>query len=51
MFELVGQVMKLYLVEVCQVCDFIPQVGHDLLVLLEDIFTPLALKKECQAKL
>ena len=27
------------------------QVGHDLLVLLEDIFTPLALKKESQAKL
>ena len=31
------------LVEICQLGNLIPQVGHDLLVLLEDVLAPLAL--------
>jgi len=31
------------LVEICQFGDLIPQVCHDLLVLLEDVLTPLSL--------
>ena len=33
----------LYLVEVSQLGDLVPQVGHDLLVLLVPVFAPLAL--------
>ena len=35
--------LSLYLVKVCELCDLVPQVGHDLLVLGELGVVPLAL--------